>query len=230
MLGTEHYANILAMTLILAAILASLSAPAEAKTAPVTVSYDLAIGGNQSIKTLSAGVVRRHALMSEGRVLLGYGARASLMAGSLELAPARKDMGPSRLTIDSARLALLNLNIHAALKVADPVEVGFNLDVAGATAGSSEDASYRPTPTSGAVRLTAVPARGNLFLYGANDRGSLNSEFYAAWRLNPKFTLRGGLSHLLAEYRADQDLGSGTRRFRRFSNLFFLSLRWTPGS
>jgi len=36
--------------------------------------------------------------------------------------------------------------------------------------------------------------------------------------------VRGGLSHVLTEYRTDTEF-SGTRRFRRFSNLGFLALR-----
>lgn len=114
----------------------------------------------------------------------------------------------------------------AARRFAEPLEAGFNLDVAGVAAGgTSKSVSYRASPSAAAESVGAAPARGNLFLYGSNDIGSLNSEFYAAWRVSRAVTVRGGLSHFLAEYRADRE---GTTRFRRFMNLAFVAVRWTP--
>ena len=101
-------------------------------------------------------------------------------------------------------------------------------DLGGAGLGSSQSASYRAFEGAPPVSVEAAPASGNAFLYAANDRGSLNSEFFVAWRIRPTVLLRAGLSHILTEYRLSEDPGSGARRYRRFSNLAFAALRWTP--
>lgn len=212
------------MRLALAALLAAVSSSAQEPPAAGLV-YDLAVGGNDDVRSFSAGAARRFAVLPGRRLLLGAGLRASLLTGRLELQPARSD-DPERLVVDGARLAMLNASVHAAVRIAEPLEAGFNLDVAGVAAGgSSKSVSYRATPSAPAESVSAAPARGNLFLYGSNDIGSLNSEFYAAWRVSRAVTVRGGLSHFLAEYRADRE---GTTRFRRFMNLAFIAVRWTP--
>lgn len=214
------------MLLVLAALLAAAPASALEPAAPETV-YDLAFGANGDARSFSAGAARRHAVLPGRRLLLGYGLRATLVTGRLDLVPVRSDAA-ERLVVDGARLATLNASVHAAVRIAEPLEAGFNLDVAGVGGGSSESASYRATPSAAPSSVGAAPARGNLFLAGSNDVGSLNSEFYAAWRASRAVTLRAGLSHLLVEYLADEPGASGTRRYRRFMNLAFLAVRWTP--
>lgn len=214
------------MRLALVFVLAALPVSAREAPAPEVV-YDLAVGANADVRTFSAGAARRHAVLSARRLILGYGARASLLTGRLELHPVRGG-GPERLVIDGARLATVNASVHAAYRVAGSLEAGFNVDLAGASAGGPESASYRAAPSGATANVGASPVRGNLFLFGGNDIGSLNSEFYAAWKLAPAVTVRGGLSHFLAEYRIDRDPGGGTRNFRRFMNLAFIGVRWTP--
>lgn len=218
-----------ARSLILSCLVAFAAAAPEGAAAQPENFFDFAFASDVASRVLSAGAARRHAVFAGGRLLLGYGARASLQTGRVELYPVRVDGAVDRLTVHDAHLASLNANVHAAVKLGGPIEAGFNLDVAGASVGASQSASYRSSPTAAPAGVRASPSAGNLFLFGSNDRGSLNSEFYASWRVSPAFSLRAGLSHFLTEYRAERELASGTRLFRRFSNLIFVGVRWIPG-
>lgn len=203
-------------------------APASARAAEVL--YDLALAADSNARILSVGAARRHFFFPARRLSLGYGARASMLTGRVELSPVRADGAEDRLLLDNVRLATLNASVHAAVRLSEPLEAGFNLDVAGGSLGGSTGGSYRPAGGGPPVGVSASPAKGNLFLFGSNDEGSLNSEFYAALRISPALSLRAGLSHFLTEYRADRELPGGRRSFRRFSNLLFVGLRWIPGN
>lgn len=217
---------VIASAVLLAALAPSARAAEPAASSPSLV-YDAAVATNESLRTLSAGAVRRHPFFG-GKLLLGYGGRITFLSGDLELTPARRTTGPTRVRIDGAKLAMLNANIHAGVVPYERLELGFNLDLAGLTVGSSENASFRSGPGAPDVRVGAKPTMGNLFGFGPGDLGSLNSEFYVAWRLAPAWTVRAGVSHFLAAYTIDRDLSGGARRYHRFHDLGFVGLRWAP--
>ena len=217
---------VVASAILLAAVAHSARAAEPAASAPSLV-YDATVATNKNLRTLSAGAVRRHPFFG-GKLLLGYGGRLTFLSGDLELTPARRTTGPTRVWIDGAKLAMLNANIHAGVVPVEHLEFGFNLDLAGLTVGASEDASFRSGPGAPDVRVGAKPTMGNLFGFGPGDRGSLNSEFYVAWQLAPAWTVRAGVSHFLSAYTIDRDLGGGARRYHRFHDLGFVGLRWTP--
>ncbi len=108
----------------------------------------------------------------------------------------------------------VNLLVLGDLRLAGPVGVGANLDVAGVAGGASR--------RSGSVSL--APARWSLFRYGDNDRGSLNSEFYLRVEAAPRMTLRGGVSHYVTGYR----VSGGGARYLRFDTVPFVALAWRP--
>lgn len=203
-------------------------APAGARAAAPEVLYDLAFAADSNTRVLSLGAARRHAFFPARRLFLGYGVRASLLTGRVELSPVRVDGAEDRLLLDDVRLATLNASVHAAVRLSEPLEAGFNLDVAGGSLGGSTGGSYRPAGGAPPIGVAASTAKGNLFLFGNNDEGSLNSEFYASLRLTPALSVRAGLSHFLTEYRAERELPGGRRSFRRFSNFLFIGLRWIP--
>ena len=120
---------------------------------------------------------------------------------------------PDRLTIDPAVWGL-NLMVSAQARLAGPIAVGTNLDLVGIAGG--------PTRQVGAV--TVEPARGSLFRYGDNDRGSLNSEFFLAVSVSPRLELRGGMSHYVVGYTANA--GASTTRYLRFDTVPFVGVRW----
>lgn len=120
---------------------------------------------------------------------------------------------PERVTLNPNAWGL-NVMVSAQARVTGVVAAGANIDVAGVAIG--------PTEHAGAAELT--PARGSLFQYGDNDRGSLNSEFFIAVTLSPQWELRGGMSHYVVGYTATA--GASTTRYLRFETVPFLGMRW----
>jgi hypothetical protein len=95
--------------------------------------------------------------------------------------------------------------------------LGANLDLVGVSAGARW--------TQGDLR--GEPETASYFQYGAADHGALNSEFYVALRLNPRLTIRGGLSHYVTNYVVTDTGAAGqpSARYQRFETVPFAALR-----
>ena len=191
-------------------------------------NWEFTAAAGSKLTTVSAGIVQSTTPMLDGHVRFGLGLRATFGAGDLKLTPAGAKNVPAGV-IDtlslSASAVMLNISGHASVLLTDRLEAGFNIDLAGVAAGSDKTASYRASGAAPATSVTASPSSTNVFLYGSKDQGSLNSEFFAAWRATNRVTVRGGLSHQLVEYKAARVLTSNTDRFRQYSNLAFVGLR-----
>jgi hypothetical protein len=93
------------------------------------------------------------------------------------------------------------------------LQLGFNIDLFGITNSTSANIQ------GGSQRIENETS--NLFLYAENDRGTLNSQFFAAYNFS-SVLVRAGLSHSLITF---EDTGlSGDNNRQRFFDLFFLSL------
>ncbi|MEN9598311.1 MAG: hypothetical protein RL596_622 [Bacteroidota bacterium] len=60
---------------------------------------------------------------------------------------------------------------------------------------------HRLTPLNSLV--TAKPTGFNLLLISDNDLGSLNSELFIRYKINNKWSIRGGTSFLFNEYKTN---------------------------
>lgn len=150
-----------------------------------------------------------------GPLELGGGTRLTRYGG--EAGRYRTQDGPAGL---ASRIMIrphiwsLNLFVLGELRLAGPVGLGANLDVAGVTAG----------PSRRVGSSTLAPARWALFRYGDSDRGSLTSEFYLRIEPGGRLGIRGGMSHYVTGYRVQR----GGARYLRFDTVPFLALRWRP--
>lgn len=124
---------------------------------------------------------------------------------------------PASLTLDP-NVWGLNLMVAIEARVLGPISAGANLDVVGIAGG--------PARSQGNISIR--PARFSMFRYGNADRGSLNSEFYLAARVTQRLGIRGGLSHFVVGYEAEQE--DGVRRYLRFADAVFVAVRWQPGT
>ena len=189
--------------------------------------WDITAGTGNSATSVSLGATKMKPVMSQ-RVLLGLGLRTTFVTGDLKLTPAGAKNVPAgvidTLFVSSAAL-MLNVSGHAAVVLTPRLQAGMNIDLVGVGTGASRTGSYRASAGVARTSVSASPSGTNVFLYGSKDQGSLNSEFFAAWALNDRYTVRGGLSHQLVEYEAERTLSSNTKRFRSYSNLIFLGLR-----
>lgn len=154
-------------------------------------------------------------LRVRSRLDLGAGARLSYYGGD---AKPYRNQGtttsgvPASLPVDPDVWGV-NVMVSAQLKLIGSVSAGANIDLAGLAWGTARQV--------GAVSLE--PARGSLLLFGDNDRGSLNSEFFLAFTIGRRIHLRGGASQYVVGYHATD--GATSTRYLRFDTVPFLALR-----
>lgn len=149
-----------------------------------------------------------------GPLTLGAGTRLSYYFARERAYRNRDEVSttlPTRLLIDPS---IVGLNVRALgeLTLAGPLAAGANIDLAGVALG--------PRRTSGSASLEV--AHGSLLLLGTRDRGSLNSEFFLAFRAGRGVVLRAGVSHYVTGYRAEA--GGARARYSRFDTVPFLSV------
>jgi len=165
-----------------------------------------------------------------GRLELGWGARFTSFAGFGRLTFRTGDPALIRerrltaLAIGDPLVQSLNLQVLAIARVAGPLEVGFNIDVAGLSFGPRRTGDHQSASLAFSGRQRARVSALDLLLVGDRDRGQLNSEFFLGWHLDEWWTVRAGLSHVATEYMTVEALDDGNRRFRRFTNQLFAGI------
>lgn len=184
------------------------------------MSWDASIGLSKGAGRFSISAFR-HIGLVPGRWSFGVGVRATAYAGAVtEFRNRGTEAGAltAMVPIDPAVYGI-NAVIGTDLRVAGPVHLEFNLDVAGLAGG----------PVYRTGTLDAKPATGSLFLYESRDRGSLNSELAVSLALSPRLRVRGGSSHYVIGYGV-ADRGSGAQaaaprsRYQRFFTVPFLAI------
>jgi hypothetical protein len=127
------------------------------------------------------------------------------------------------LLVRRPSLFFINTQIDLGYQFNDKLSVVFNIDVFGLTFGKGVDGTYiNGAQTSDAQ---AKPTTFNLLLVSDNDRGSLNSQLFAKYSLNEKWSLKGGFGFLFTEYTTAtevQQSPSPNDRFRKKSLMFML--------
>ncbi len=223
-------------TALFSVALLALPLAAAAQTAPTTPRHAtvLDLGGAVG-PTLNYGSVaawRLWGLDAAGRLQVGLGVRGTHFFADEATYDGQNvrensaNQSQYTLYVPSPRITALNIALQLRARVAGPVRVGFSIDLAGLSTGPervgrADGTLFNIAPNRAGTR----PVRQNLLLGGNRDRGSLNSELYAAVDLPRNFSLRGGYSHLVTafeQYAFLDDAG----RYRRFSNLAVLGLNY----
>jgi hypothetical protein len=178
-------------------------------------AVDASFGVAERSWRLAVGALRQFRLGD--RIQVGAGPRLTRFGGETRSyrAPDASSAFPRRIDL-TPEVWALNLMVMSEVRLAGPLSAGANLDLAGVAGG--------PSQRVGRERLR--PARGSLFLYGDNDRGSLNSEFYLRLAVARRLAVRAGASHYVTGYRVAN--GPERPRYLRFDTVPFIALRWSP--
>lgn len=92
-----------------------------------------------------------------------------------------------------------NISLNIGYHFSSKFSLGFNIDAIGFSFGGNKNGTYingnisKPT--------TGKPTAFNLLLVSDNDLGSLNSEFFAKYNINKKWSAKLGFEFLFAEYK-----------------------------
>lgn len=112
-------------------------------------------------------------------------APAKLTTGSTGPRVLFKEIIPGNMDsvlIKSPQVNSLNLAINIGYRIVPKLQVGFNIDLVGFSFGGKVSSTY----LNGLQRtsVSAKPTSFNILGIGDNDKGSLNSEFYARYFFN----------------------------------------------
>ncbi len=169
------------------------------------------------------------------RIKLGFGARMNVMNywnKDFFTAPAQKvDVaGFDTLRMQHQTAYFLNLQFLAEVSLLKWWDIGMNIDLVGVSWGPSTSSLYYSYATGdSASAQNASPENLNLMLFGKNDFGNLNSQFYFRFWPSSNVSIKAGMSLATLTNLSENPLNNGNSRFHAGSYMGFLSLCWTPG-
>ena len=119
-----------------------------------------------------------------------------------------------------AQINSLNLSLNFGYNFTKNLSVGLNIDLIGFSFGKKQSGIYYGNNFATGVPVTAKPTGFNIFLVSDNDRGALNSEFFAKYKWNDTWAVKLGFQFLFAEYTTDKEVqttpgGDKNDRFRK---------------
>lgn len=168
----------------------------------------------------------RFSLAAGGRFTSYFGnsqyyatAPAKLTTGSTGPGVIFKEIIPSNLDsvlIKSPQVNSLNLAINIGYRIVPKLQVGFNIDLVGFSFGNKVNGTYINAAQQTSV--SANPTSFNVLGIGDNDRGSLNSEFYARYYFDADWGLKIGFQYLFTEYTTSTEVQQFPEPNDRFRN------------
>ena len=179
---------------------------------------DVTFGVGSSQFTGSASYVRNWKFGKKKRLEAGFGARFTSYFGNNQYyttAPAiltSGKRGPGVFfasnivpNIDSvlfpkSQVNSLNITLNLGYNITKKIYAGLNVDLIGFSFGKKQNGIYYANNSATGVPVTAKPTTFNLFLVSDNDKGALNSEFFAKYKLNDSWSVKVAFQFLFAEY------------------------------
>lgn len=187
-------------------------------------SATVALGGGMG--NLSIDFFHLWKLGKQKKLEVGLGGRLTSIFGSNQyFSSAPPDLANNDSNVDSVYLGSMQINaVNLALgfgySLSTKFSVGFNIDAIGFSFGGTQQGTYIKDLQR--TNIAASPTVFNVLLVDVNDRGTLNSEFYARYQLSEKWLLKIGLQHVFTEYTTNtqvQQVPIPNDRFRRIVNM-----------
>jgi hypothetical protein len=192
-------------------------------------SFTGAIGSGQG--SVSLDYLHNWQLGKSKKFEIGIGGRLTSYFGSDQYyssAPASlagDEAKTDSLLLSSAQMNAINLVINLGYRFSSRFGVGFNIDAVGFSFGGNKEGRYF-NGNQGQV-VNSKPTSFNVLLIGNNDRGTLNSEFYARYFFNERWGIKAAYQYLFTEYTTDiavQQQPEPNDRFRNKASLFSLGI------
>jgi hypothetical protein len=213
------------------------------KWVDVTVTTGLKQG------TLSAAYVHNWQVGKAGKFKLGLGGRFTAYTGTkkdfitsgpakytrsfttpfLIFFAAQKEENFDTLQVQRPLTVSANISLNIAYQFTPKLLAGFNIDAIGFTLGrktSGEFKGIKTGSTQGTFTDNSVkPVAFNLLLTGDHDKGSLNSEFFVAYQVAPRLSVKAVYQFIFIEYKTTSlkqkiPAGPSNNLFRNKANNF----------
>lgn len=194
----------------------SQSVKEDALKSRATNYVDFSAGFSQSQALISSSLSHHWGIGKKQKLQLGVGVRLTNSFGTDQYFTTANALltsgktGPGVLftediqaNVDSffigkPQINALNISFNSEYAFSKKLSIGFNIDLIGFSFGASKTGTYINNGNTSLVG--AKPTSFNLLLISDNDKGSLNSEIFARYKLNSKWSLRGGAAFLFNEY------------------------------
>ncbi len=210
---------------------------AQEKESNRSSSYvELGYGLNGDASVLSAGYYRNWMLSQDKKVLknifIGSGLRFNgFGAKNIYFTSAPPSLfgtaDEDSILAPAPAIYSVNLLINLGYQITPKLQVGFDIDLLGASFGPNGS----PTFISNGVEQTAKvnPTPLNILLVGANDRGSLSSNFYAGYKFSDRWGARVSYQPYFAEITTEdvlQTTPEENQRFRHATAVYGLGVQY----
>ncbi len=200
---------------------------------------DINLGVADSEGNLALSFNYDKGLGQKNKIIIGFGGRFTSYLGKNQYyvtAPAELTSGSTGLgvifkenieanmdtfLIKNSQVNSVNLLVTLGYDLSSKLMFRFNIDVIGFSFGKNTSGNYI-NGAQGAIE-SASPTPFNLLLTSDNDKGSLNSEFFARYLFNDKWAMKAGVQFHFTEYTTDsevQQFPEPNDRFRNKSLLF----------
>ncbi len=164
---------------------------------------DLSFGFGNKQGSVVAGYFYNWNLGKSKKFFIGTGARFNTFYGTaVNFTSAPASLAGDKLKEDTLLAPKpsaysMNILINLGYNITPKLQAGFNIDLIGASFGPEGSPVFISNGVSTATK--AKPAGFNVLLVGNNDRGSLNSEFYARYKLTEKFGVKFAYQYFFNE-------------------------------
>lgn len=168
------------------------------------------------------------------RIKVGFGVRMNVAnywdKSFFTAPPQRVNNTFDTLVMAHQTVYFFNLQFLAEVALLKWWDVGMNIDLVGVSWGARTPAVYYSKSAGfNGTQETVLPENLNLMLFGNNDFGNLNSQFYFRFWPSDKVFIKAGMSLATFTSLSDNPLNNGNSRFHAGSYMGFISLGWTPG-
>lgn len=207
---------------------------AQSIPAKSRLSADLALSAGAGQYAVHAWASNLHFLGKKRKFGIGYGIRWNSYFGTdqnFTSAPPEfvgKEDKEATLTVANAQINSLNLAIFLQYNFSEKFDVGFNIDALGFSFGGEQDAKFKAAGSTQDQTEKASPTSTNLLLVGANDRGSLNSEFFARYWFTQNLGVKLAFTYFFLEYTTNRPIAANDNndRFRNSATMGSIGITW----
>jgi hypothetical protein len=180
---------------------------------------DFNIGFGKNATVIALGYNYNWHLGKKHKFFIGTGVRFNQFSGKkLNYTSAPAGLAGDKATEDTVFLAKssmssLNILVNLGYNITDKIQLGFDIDAAGFSFGGKKDILFNGgTLLAGNLK----PTGGNILLVGNNDRGSLNSNFYARYKFNEHWGAKLAFQYFFSEYTASAKIQTAPKQNDRF--------------
>jgi long-subunit fatty acid transport protein len=197
------------------------------------LNVDLGVGLGSSKISITSAFNYNWQLGKKKKIVIGTGIRYTWFSGNnINFTSAPSKLAADEKSVDTLLASTpnvhsLNLLINLGYNISPKLQVGFSIDVVGFSFGPTGNPTFI---SDGKSKVSeANPTKANILLIGDNDIGSLNSFFYAKYKLTERFGIKLGFQYLFNELTTTtnvQTLPTQNDRFRAKSALGYIGVTY----